>query len=156
LIIAAIVLLAAYLFIVLFLPVTSEDSSIPTLVNGITASMSIAVGLGAALLGIVFRADIEKGDYETRKTFFWALGFFIIALVYPWGSYVALANNGFQFAVRYSLGGYIIALLGIIVVYILTAKRWAIEREEKAHTKPDKSEESEQEKLKREFQHRKL
>ena len=146
----------AYLFIVLLLPVTIDEASVPTLVNGITASMSIAVGLGAAILGIVFRADIEKGDFETRRTFFWALGLFIIALVYPWGSYVALGNKGFQFAVRYSLGGYIIALLGIIVVYILTAKRWEFDRKERANVEPNKSEETEQEKLKREFQHRRL
>jgi hypothetical protein len=156
LIIATIVLVASYLLIVLLLPVTIADSNVPTIVNGITASMSIAVGLGAALIGIVFRADIEKGDNETRKTFLTVLGIFIIALIYPWGSYVALANKGFPFAVRYSLGGYIIALIGITVVYILTAKRWGLEGKETANTEQYKSEESEQEKLKREFQHRRL
>ena len=152
----AAVIIPAYLFVVLFLPVPIDHSSIPTLVNGVTTSMSIVVGLGAAVIGIVFRADIEKGDYETRKTFFAALGLFIIALIYPFGSYMSLANNGFEFALRYSLGGYLIAILGIVTVYVLTAKKWESEKEEKAEKIELQKDETEQEKLKREFQHREL
>ena len=145
----------AYLFVLFFLPLTIDKTSIPTLVNGITTSLSIIVGFGAAVTGIVFRGDVEKGDAKARKDYFFSLGLFILALVYPWGSYLALATGQFELAVKYSFFGYLIALLAIITVYILTARRWELEKEEKSEkTEPKKAEETEQEKLKLEFQHR--
>lgn len=118
----------------LLLPVTIEDASVPTLVNGIITSMSIIIGFGGAVTGIVFRGDIDKGDSKAKIAFFYALGLFIIALVYPWGAYLALATKQFAFAVKYSFGGYLVALFAIITVYILIAKRWDLEKVE-----PDKA-----------------
>jgi hypothetical protein len=123
LILVLFVIIVAYLFVFLFLPVTIDDISVPTLVNGITTSMSIVVALGGVVVGIVFRSDIEKGDSEAKKFYFTVLGLFIVALVYPWGSYILLASKQFPFAVKYSFGGYLIALLAIIWVYIYAAKR---------------------------------
>jgi hypothetical protein len=60
--IISVVFVVVYLFVFLLLPVTISDSNIPTLGNGITTSISIIVGFGGAVTGIIFRGDIEKGD----------------------------------------------------------------------------------------------
>jgi amino acid permease len=154
-IIAAVVIIVVYLIVLFFLPVTIDNTSVPTLVNGITTSMSIIMGIGGAVTGFVFRGDIEKGDYKAKELYFTVLGLLMFALVYPWGAYLWLAIKQFELAVKYSFFGYLIALLALITIYILTAKRWNLEKEDKSEeTKPEKTEETEQEKLKREFQHR--
>jgi small-conductance mechanosensitive channel len=124
LLIFVVAIIVAYVFVLFLLPVTIDDTNVPTLVNGITTSMSIVVALGGAVVGIMFRSDIEKGDSEAKKFYFTALGLFIIALVYPWGSYLALTTKQFSFAVKYSFFGYLIALLVMVTVYAYTAKRW--------------------------------
>jgi hypothetical protein len=113
----------AYLFVFFLLPVTIDDTIVPTLVNGITTSMSIVIALGGVVIGVVFRSDIEKGDFETKKFYFTVLGLFIVALVYPFGSYILLATEQFPSAFKYSLCGYLVALLTIIWVYLYAARR---------------------------------
>lgn len=62
--------------------------------------------------------------------------------MYPWGSYLALATKQFWFAVKYSLGGYLVALLDLIIVYLYTAKRWNIEKEKQPESgKPNPEDE---------------
>jgi len=148
--------LIVYILTVIFYPVTVDASSIPSIVNGITTSTSIAIGLGAATTGIVFRADLEKGDYESRKTYIAALSLFILALTYPLGSYLFLINQKFISAVRYSLGGFLVALIGIGFIYVLIGKRWEMRKEKEKVIETEATSETEQEKLKREFQHRRL
>jgi len=128
-IIVTCVIALVYLFVFLFLNVTIEDASVPTLVNGITTSMSIVVALGGAMIGILFRGNMDNADPEAKKAYFFVMGLFIFPLVYPLGSYLALATNQLWFAVKYSLGGYLVALLDLIIVYLYTAKRWDFENE---------------------------
>jgi hypothetical protein len=139
--IVGIVVVVAYLLVFLFLNVTLEDSSVPALVNGITASMSVVVALGGVMIGILFRGDMSNADPEARKSYFLMLSLFIFPLVYPWGSYLALATRQFGFAVKYSLGGYLVALLALISVYLYSAKRWNIEEEKQPEPEKPKTEE---------------
>jgi amino acid permease len=120
--------------------------------------MSIIVALGGAVTGIVFRRDIEKGDDSAKRIYLVALALFAIALVYPWGSYLALTVKNFDFALRYSFGGYLIALLAFVTVYIVIQRKWNLDKEGKMDYErvTQESEETEQEKLKREFQYRRL
>jgi len=141
-IVVVVVIAIAYLFVFLLLPVTIDNTSVPTLVNGITTSMSIIIGFGGAMTGIVFRGDINKGDSEAKKTYLYVLGLFIIPLIYPWGAYLALTTRQFEFAVKYSFGGYLVALLVIIMVYILIARRWDLEEGEKSEKKESEMAES--------------
>jgi hypothetical protein len=145
----AIVFAVAYPVVLFMLPV-AVDSTVPTLVNGITTSMSIIIGLGGAVIGIVFRGDIEKGDSKARRIYFYALSLLIIPLIYPWGSYISLAagTSWYVFAVRYSLDGYLVALLAIMIVYLLTARRWYLEKEEKTESDKPESAKTAQEKKK--------
>jgi hypothetical protein len=146
LIVFMIVAFIAYFVILFFFPITIDRNYMPTFVNGITTSISIITGLGGAVIGIVFRGDIDKGDSKARKSYFFAFSVLILPLIYPWGSYIALATDQFELAVRYSLDGYLVALLVIVAVYLLTARTWysgkkeESEKTDSANPEPTKSE----------------
>src|SRR4030066_1879608 len=102
---------------ILFFPVNIDSSFIPTLVNGVTTSISIIVGLGGAVTGFVFRKDIDSRDFRGRRAYYYALGLFLFPLVYPWGSYLFLALGiaGLDvFALKYSFGGYLLAMMALL------------------------------------------
>ena len=129
------------LVVLFFLPVTISSDAVPTLVNGITTSMSIIIGLGATVIGVFFHNSTEKNDSEAKRAYIYALSLFILLLIYPWGSYIALANSEFLFAFRYSLNGYLVALSALVIVYYCTARRWNFGKAEKLKKiEPDKSE----------------
>lgn len=149
--VALVVFLAiTYPLILYFFPVVT-DSTVPTLVNGITTSMSIILALGGAVIGIVFRHDIEKDDARAKRTYIYILGLFLIILLYPWGSYLFLAQgingyvfgtNAYGFALKYSLCGYLVALFAIMIVYVITARKWHLEEEKQPESGRSNSEES--------------
>jgi len=128
-VVVSIVFAVVYVLVLLFLPVDIDNASVPTIINGITTSTSIVIGLGGATMGVVLRGDIEKGDHHARKTYLYILGFFIASLLYPLWSYVFLITKDFVFAIRYSLDGYLFALLVLIIAWLHVAKRWSSDKE---------------------------
>ena len=127
----AIFIFIVYVIIFLFLPVTIDDTAIPTLVNGITASISIIVGFSGAISGVVFHKELENEDSKGKKFYLLILGLFIIALIYPFGAYLSLSSKQFVIAVKYSFGGYLIALLAIMTVFNYAGKKWDVNYSEK-------------------------
>lgn len=131
-------------------PTKIAAQTVPTLVNGITSVTAMTIAFGAAIVGITFRHILEDNP-EERSNYFESLGYFIIPVGYLWGSYLLLSVGWLDYAVTYAFTALLVALFTFIFVYLYTAKRFSVEHKEKAN-----SEETEQEKLKREFQHRKL
>jgi hypothetical protein len=107
--------------------VNIDNASIPTIVNGVTASTSITVGFGAATIGLAFRFDKENEDAKTRKTYYLSIAMFLLPLVYPLGSYMALTSNEFSFALKYSFDGFLVALWAIVAVFTIIGKSWKID-----------------------------
>jgi len=131
-IIVAVAFVAIYFVVLFFFPIGIDSGYIPTLINGVTTSIGIIVGIGGATMGLAFRRDIEKGDFRGRKVYMYALFLFLFALLYPWGSYLflALGITGLDvFALRYSLGGYLMAMMALLEAFLLIARRWDNERE---------------------------
>lgn len=150
-------IMVAYVVMWLFLPVTIDNTSVPTLVNGITTSMSIIIGFGGVVMAFVFRGEIEKGNFKAKKLYFAVLCFFILPLIYLWVAYIWLSTKQFEFAVKYSFGGYLVALWALLLAFLVIARKWDLEKEEKSEktsekTEQENTEETEQEKLKRKFQ----
>jgi hypothetical protein len=136
-----------YPILLIKFPVVS-DTTVPTLVNGITTSLSIIFAFGAGIVGFVFRHDIERGDSEARNTYLIILMIFFVLLVYPWGAYCFLAQgidrsiygvNAYNFALRYALCGYFVGMFALAEVYLLTARKWY--REEKKQLDKNEPEE---------------
>ena len=66
-----------YFYLIFFLPIKIDEEKIPSLINGVTTSTSIAIGLGGVLTGFVFRHQAPKDDLKTKKIFY-------LFLVYLW------------------------------------------------------------------------
>jgi len=130
-IIIVFIFIGLYLIMFFLFPITIKDVYVPNLVNGITTSISIIIGFGGAISGIVFRSYIEKGNLKVRKTYIYLVSFFLLSLVYPFGAYIFLTTNNFDLAIRYSFCGYLFALLSLFILLIFIGVIWDLEKEEK-------------------------
>jgi hypothetical protein len=123
--------------------------------------MSIIVAVGIAMNGWMF-LQITENNPEFRSNYFEALGSFILPLGCAFIAYVSLASGNLELAVRMSLLGFLNALLITTDFYILISRKLKSETNKKSGKvepdgkKQDNLEETEQEKLRREFQIRKL
>jgi Ca2+/Na+ antiporter len=116
-----IVLIVAVIWVIFFLNIKVSDQVIPTLVNGITSSMSVIVGFCGALIGIMFR-EIDKNDSKTKVSYIVVIVVLSIPLTMLWTTYCFLTMGMSEFAVRYGLSGLIFALyiFFAVVIYAVT------------------------------------
>jgi hypothetical protein len=123
--IAGITIIVVAIFILFFpyqLPIV-KTTNVPTLINGVTTMTSIVVAFGGVMFGaFVFREEL-KDDPKARSRYYESLGLFIIPPLYLWVAYMLLAWGVYDFAVRTSLTGFLVALLVFIAFYIFNSGR---------------------------------
>jgi hypothetical protein len=93
-----------------------------TLVNGLTASLSILVAFGGAINGIMFK-DLTKDDKVFRSKYFEAIGFLIIPPVEALLAYIFLASGIPDYAIKTSVAGLLTAILVVLAFYLLIARK---------------------------------
>jgi hypothetical protein len=113
------------------------------LINGITASTSIVVGVFVAILGIMYRTVMEKTDSKPKEFYLRAMIILMVPLFWLYTTYAFLTIGLPDFAVRYALSGLLTALYACIIITVFTVTRMATGIEEKS--KKPKPEEAEKE-----------
>ena len=141
-----------------------SPETIPILINGITSSTSVIIGFSGTIIGIMLR-EIDKSDRKTRVFYMLIIALLALPLTMLWSTYVFLAMNWLETAIRYSLSGLILALYIFIAIIIYSVNSLKAEidkvlakeqKTKKAKPESESVEETEQEKLKREFRNRVL
>lgn len=112
------------------LQIKLKEDSIPTLVNGITASMSVVIGILIAVLGIMLRLAIERKDLKSKQFYLNGMIILLVPVVYLWTTYAFLASGLTQFAVNYALSALLTALLVCILIVLHMYVRLANQTEE--------------------------
>jgi heme/copper-type cytochrome/quinol oxidase subunit 2 len=105
------------------LQIKLPESYIPTLINGITTSTSVVIGIFIAVLGIMLRHSIEKKDSGAKQFYLLGMVILMIPVVWLWTTYVFLVQGFYTFAVTYSLDALILALFVLISIIVFTAVR---------------------------------
>lgn len=114
--------MAAVIYTAGFLVINVDSEAIPTLINGLTASMSIIVGFAGAFLGITFR-DVPKKDTKTKKVYIYAMAALFIPLMFLWTTYFVLTTGLADLAVRYGLSSLILTIYLFILILVYTVKK---------------------------------
>jgi Ca2+/Na+ antiporter len=127
--------------------------NIPAIINGITTSTSIIVAVIGVVIVFMVR-ELFQSDKKAKRVFFGVFIGFIYIFNYLFWVYVFLATGVIDLALRWSLDGLLLSFLFFVLIMLLGYYRLDMLKEREAEkTEP---EENEQEKLKREFQHRAL
>jgi cytochrome bd-type quinol oxidase subunit 2 len=111
----SITVFVAAIWTCIFLTIKVNDQVIPTLVNGITSSISVVVGFCGVIIAIMFR---EIDDIKAKKFLFVAIILLLIPLTMLWSTYSFLTMNMSELAIRWSLSALISALYIFIAVVI--------------------------------------
>ena len=111
------------------LQIKLSESYIPTLINGITTSTSIIIGIFIAILGIMFRFSVEKKDSVSKQFYLIAMITLLVPIVFFWTTYTFLTQGLLTFAVTYALSTLIMALFICAFVIIYTVTRIANQTE---------------------------
>lgn len=119
--------------------IKNPDTTIPTLINGITASTSIVVAVFIAILGIMYRT-LDKKDVKSKEFYIRAMLALIIPIFWLYTTYTLLTIGVPTFAVRYALSGLISALYACTVITIFTVTKMATDNSGSDGNEPDKSE----------------
>lgn len=110
----------------IFLNVAVSETVVPTLVNGITSSMSIVAGFFGVIIGIMWR-DIRQREWHEYVKIKTQLLTFLFSLAIPifflLSTYLFLTMGYYLFAVKYSLSGLILTLYTFIMLMIFVAKQ---------------------------------
>jgi uncharacterized membrane protein len=127
--------------------------NVPTVINGITTSTSIIIGFTGTLMGILremFRNNNKKK--EALVAFAVLIPLSVVFLFYA-NFYLAMGGQNFlELAWRSALLALVISIFNLLFLFLALASE--MEKPEADNVEPVKLVESEQEKLKREFQHR--
>jgi hypothetical protein len=122
-IVSAVVLLVT-IWIGYFLPINIDAQHIPTLVNGITSSISVIVGFSGVIIGVMFRES--ENNREARMFLMFAVVALAVPLASLYTTYVFLTMNLDVnmplMAVRYGLFGLLVGLFVLILVLLYTMK----------------------------------
>jgi hypothetical protein len=109
-----------------------EFNSIPTIINGITASTSIIVGFTGAIIGIFYQ--IFKDDNETKVLLLVSAFYELVPLIFLLGVYVFLLMGFTDGALKMALFAFILSLINIATVILGSFYR--ITRKKKKPTPP--------------------
>ncbi|HML02980.1 MAG TPA: hypothetical protein VK487_06365 [Candidatus Bathyarchaeia archaeon] len=126
----AFVVLGAEIWVNFFLPINIGVTYIPTLINGITASLSVIVGFSGVVIGFMFR---EANDRD-RTYFIVLMVILVLPLTMLWTTYAFLTMNILGFAVRWALSALIVVLYVFFVVIIHTVR--VMESQARANVSP--------------------
>lgn len=113
-----------------FLNIGVGNEAVPTLVNGITSSMSVIVGFCGAIIGIMFR-EIGTKDSEARNRLVVFLALLMAPITMLWTTYSFLTMAMYAFAVKYALVGLIYALYIFVGLIIFVARELIPETKKK-------------------------
>jgi hypothetical protein len=105
----------ASMFLILLFPWISQvaiDNAF-TLVNGLTTSISIIIGFGITLVGIMFK-ELPVDNSEIRYNYFQIAGYFLIPATEIIISYLLLGYGAIEFSIKTSISGFLTALLLVI------------------------------------------
>jgi uncharacterized membrane protein YeaQ/YmgE (transglycosylase-associated protein family) len=122
-------------------PTKIAAQTVPTLVNGITTMVGIVVTISGILFGILLR-DGLKGDDKERENTFGVLGLLLIPLGYLFVAYGFLTSGLFEYAVKWSISGFLVVAMIILIFYRTYAERMNLGKTEKTESdkpKPDES-----------------
>lgn len=126
----SIAVFVATLWAAILLNVGIDEQAVPTLVNGITSSMSIVVGFCGAIVGIMFR---EIGtNPKTKRNLLISLIALMAPITFLWTTYSFLAMGFYSLAVRYSLSGLILTLYIFIMLLVFVAEALSSQLEKTA------------------------
>jgi|SRR5208283_4240232 len=78
------------------LQIELPESNIPTLINGITTSTSLVIGIFIAILGIMLRSSIEKKDYDSKHFYLYGMISLMIPVLWLWTTYVFLTQGFYK------------------------------------------------------------
>ena len=102
--------------------------SVPTIINGITASISIIIGFSGAAIGIMVR-EIFRNDKKARQYYLSILFLFIYAFAYQLWVYQMLISGDVDIALRWSLCGLLLSILIFGSVMIVAYYRIELQKE---------------------------
>lgn len=105
------------------LQIRLSESYIPTLINGITTSTSLVIGIFIAILGIMLRSSIERKDFASKDFYLTGMVVLILPVAWLWSTYIFLTQGNLTFAVTYALDAFISELFVLIVVVVYTVVR---------------------------------
>jgi hypothetical protein len=112
-----------------FLPIKVSNETIPTIINGITSSVSIIVGFCGVVIGVMFRQLESTLKERLFVSIILPLGLLITML---WVTFSFLTMGLYDFAIRWSLFDLILSVYTFLALVILFAKELIRTREVKA------------------------
>lgn len=107
------------------LTIRIDPTAIPTLINGITTSTSIVIGVFVAILGIMHHSIMERSEPKPKEFYLRAMISLMVPLFWLWTTYAFLTTGLSQFAIRYALSGLITVLYICMVFTVFTVTRIA-------------------------------
>lgn len=125
-IIITVVTFIAVVWTNLFLPINVDASWIPSLVNGMTSSMSIIVGFMGGFIGIMLH-ETSKNDKKAKTFYFRGLLLLLIPLSFLWTTYALLTIGWSETAIRYGLSFLSITFYLFFAIVLYSVKILKIE-----------------------------
>jgi hypothetical protein len=97
-----------------------------SIINGLTTSTSIVVAFGGVMNGLMFR-ELTESNSQFRRKYFEAIGLFLIPFVLILIVYLLLAlgssySLALEYALKFSISGFLLAFLITFSFYILIAR----------------------------------
>lgn len=90
--------------------------SIPTIINGITASTSIIIGFTGAIIGILYQ--LLKDDESTKKILLYSAFYELVPLAFLFTVYNFLIMGYTEWALKMALFAFALALLDIAIAML--------------------------------------
>ncbi len=108
------------IYVSAFMPIKVGEQIIPTVINGVTSSMSIIIGFSGAFIGIMLR-EIKK-DKKMRQFYVISMVLLLMPLMFLWTIYSVLTSGFYELAIRYGLTALITTLCIFFVIMIYTVR----------------------------------
>lgn len=109
--------------------------TVPSIINGITASTSIIIAFSGAVIGIMFR-DVFKNDRKARTFLLVVIFYFALPLMYQFVVYTFLIMGFLDWALRWALDGFLLSMMIFMFAMLSVFHRLGLGKE----TEPDNSE----------------
>jgi hypothetical protein len=91
-----------------------QATTVPTVINGLTAVTSVIIGFSGAVIGLIYREDFNK-DKRSKLMLLGFLFYFILPLVFLLIVYNALLYGALSFALKWALNALVLALAELIL-----------------------------------------
>jgi len=104
-----------------FLTINVDASWTPSLVNGMTSSMSIIVGFMVGFIGIMLH-ETSKTNKKAKEFYFKSLILVLIPLSFLWTTYTFLTMGWLETAIKYGLSFLSITFYLFFVIVLFSVK----------------------------------